>query len=65
MADVVVHDFYMEGGKEYDRDGKEHVIQRQRCLVCDAAISEMHYGCCGYASNGWQSTEPHKCKEVR
>lgn len=53
--------FYQEGGKEHDRAGKLHYVLRTRCRNCDAAISEMHYDCCGYASSGWQRHEPHQC----
>lgn len=58
-------DIYRQGGKEYDREGKQHVIERTRCLSCDAVLSEMHIYCCGYSACGFQPSpfsEPHKCR---
>jgi hypothetical protein len=37
--------------------GKEgaHNIRRRTCRNCEYKFEEMHYSCCGYASNGFLS----------
>jgi hypothetical protein len=36
-----------------DGDGKSHHIHQTWCEKCGILMSEVHFNCCGFSSNGW------------